>query len=63
MVHAICEMMKEFSVIVAGCGVAISTAQPEKKRLEHYKSIFVLQNIDDMESKIEVSLSKNFKNN
>ena len=37
-VRAICEMMKEFGIIVVGCGVAIATREPEIKRVEHYKS-------------------------
>ena len=40
-VRAICEMMKEFGIIVVGCGVAIATREPEVKRIEHYKSLMV----------------------
>lgn len=41
----IMEMMKEFSVTVAGIGVAISTKQPTRKVVEDYKALMVIDNV------------------
>ncbi len=53
-VHALFEMMKEFSIVVVGCGAAISTKVPNKKRIENYKSLMVLQEINEEQQKIQV---------
>ncbi|MDD5018626.1 MAG: pur operon repressor [Eubacteriales bacterium] len=45
-VHALCEMMKEFSITVVGSGVAIATALPEKKRVDNYKALLRLEEVD-----------------
>lgn len=54
-VRAIFEMMKEFSITVTGCGAAISTKIPEKKRIENYKSLMVLEEINEELQKIHVT--------
>ena len=46
-VKAVCDLMKEFSIMVAGCGVAISMKTPGKKRVEGYRSIVHLENVDE----------------
>ena len=46
-VKAVCDLMKEFSIMVAGCGVAISMKPPGKKRVEGYRSIVHLENVDE----------------
>ena len=51
-VRAIFEMMKEFSITVYGCGCAIATKEPERKRIENYKSLFILEKIDDENQQI-----------
>lgn len=53
-VRAIFEMMKEFSITVVGCGVAISTKTPQKKRIENYRSLMVLDEIDEENQRIAV---------
>jgi purine operon repressor len=44
--NALCGMMKELSIIVVGCGVAIATRQPEKKRIDNYKALLLLEDVD-----------------
>lgn len=44
--YALCEMMKEFSVTVVGCGVAIATRLPEKKKIDNYKALLMLEEVD-----------------
>ncbi len=56
-VRAICEMMKEFGIIVVGCGVAIATREPEIKRVEHYKSLMILEHIEEEQQKLAVSVN------
>ncbi|MEY8383086.1 pur operon repressor [Christensenellaceae bacterium 44-20] len=56
-VRAICEMMKEFGIIVVGCGVAIATREPEVKRIEHYKSLMVLEQIEEEQQKLRISVN------
>ena len=56
-VRAICEMMKEFGIIVVGCGVAIATREPEAKRIEHYKSLMVLEQIEEEQQKLRISVN------
>lgn len=53
--RAIFEMMKEFSITVVGCGVAIATKNPSKKRVENYKSIITLEEINEEMSFIKAS--------
>jgi len=53
-VYALCEMMKEFSITVVGCGVAIATRQPEKKQVDSYKSLFTLEEVDTVEGRITI---------
>lgn len=45
-VKAVEELMKEFRVEVLGCGVAISKKDPEKKKIDYYKSVVVLEDVD-----------------
>lgn len=53
-VYALCEMMKEFSITVVGCGVAIATRQPEKKQVENYRSLFTLEEVDTVSGRIVI---------
>ena len=53
-VHALCEMMKEFSITVVGSGVAIATAQPEKKRVDNYKALLMLEEVDMINQRIAI---------
>lgn len=45
-VHALCEMMKEFSITVVGCGAAIVMRTPEKKLVDSYKALLMLEDVD-----------------
>ena len=51
-VRAIFEMMQEFSITVLGCGAAISTRQPERKRIENYKSLMTLEEVNEEAQKL-----------
>ncbi len=52
------DMMKEFSVTVAGVGVVMSTDRPERKLVSEYKSLMVLNNVDEIMGNIEIVPSK-----
>jgi len=54
-VRAIFEMMKEFSITVMGCGAAISTRLPERKRIENYRSLLTLEEVNEELQKIVVT--------
>ena len=56
-VRAICELMKEFGILVVGCGVAIATREPEVKRVEHYKSLMTLEHIEEEQQKVALSVN------
>ena len=53
-VYALCEMMKEFTITVVGCGVAIATRLPEKKQVENYKALFTLEEVDTAAGRISI---------
>ena len=55
--RAICELMKEFGILVVGCGVAIATREPEVKRVEHYKSLMTLEHIEEEQQKVALSVN------
>jgi purine operon repressor len=52
--NALCGMMKELSIIVVGCGVAIATRRPEKKRVDNYKALLLLEDIDTAAERIVI---------
>lgn len=49
------DLMREFSVQVAGIGVAIATAQPEKKRVEGAQALLILQSTDEESRSAQVT--------
>jgi len=53
-VHALCEMMKEFSITVVGIGAAIVTRQPEKKQVDNYRALLVLEEVDSAAERIVI---------
>ena len=61
-VKAVFELMKEFTVTVVGCGVAIATETPKLKKIDNYKSIFTLEEVDEEAEKVSVSVSLIQKN-
>lgn len=52
-IKALCDMLLEFDIEVAGTGVAIVNRYPQKKRIAGYKAIFELEELN--ETKIEIS--------
>lgn len=56
-IRAIYDIMKEFSVDIVGCAAAISTKEPIKKRVNDYKSIFILEEANSDENNISFRLS------
>ena len=54
-VRAIVDMMKEFAIMVVGIGVAIATTVPQRKRIDNYKSIIALEEVNEESMKIAVS--------
>ncbi len=53
-VHALCEMMKEFSVTVVGCGAGIVTRTPEKKQIDNFKALLMLDSVDSSNEQIVI---------
>ena len=49
------DMMKEFAVTVVGVGVVMATALPQHKLVDNYKSLLVLDEIDEARSLVKVS--------
>jgi len=47
-------MMREFNANVVGTAVVIETKEPEKKLVDNYTSLLVLNNIDIKEGIIEI---------
>jgi purine operon repressor len=48
------DMMREFNAQVVGTAVVIETKQPDKKLVEDYLSLLVLNRINDKEGIIEI---------
>lgn len=53
-VHALCEMMREFSITVVGSGAAIVTRLPEKKQIDSYKALLQLEDVDEAAQRIMI---------
>jgi len=53
-VHALCEMMKEFSITVVGIGAAIAMRLPEKKMVDNYRALLVLEEVDAAAERIVI---------
>ena len=51
------ELLHEFEAEIAGVGVIISTADPEDKLVEDYKSLMVLKQVDEVQRKVIVEPS------
>jgi len=56
----IVELAKEFDCEVAGIGVLIKTAEPEKKLVDDYFSILTLNNVDETDAIVKISPSERF---
>jgi purine operon repressor len=48
------DMMREFNANVVGTAVVIETKEPEKKLVDNYTSLLVLNNAGLKEGKIEI---------
>ena len=60
--RAICDMMREFSVSVVGCGVAIATAQhAQTRRIAGLKSLLTLEMVDTEKNIVEISPTQSIK--
>lgn len=57
--RAVCDLMQEFDITVVGVGAAISTKYPVKKRVDAYKSIVELEEIDEEAGRIQVKGKNN----
>jgi len=44
--HAMYELMKEFTITVVGCGVAIAMREPVIKKVDNYRSLLTLEKVD-----------------
>jgi len=44
--HALFELMKEFTITVVGCGVAIAKKEPQTKKVSNYRSLLTLEKVD-----------------
>ena len=53
-VHALCQMMKEFSITVVGIGAAIVTRVPENKLVDNYKALLVLEEVNAAAEQITI---------
>ena len=45
-VHALFELMKELTITVVGCGVAIAMREPLVKKVDNYKALLTLEEVD-----------------
>lgn len=54
----IIELAKEFECEVAGVGILIETAKPEKKLVDNYFSLLTLHAVDEEAGKIDIRSSK-----
>jgi len=57
------DMLKEFSVVVAGVGVVMATAAPERKMVDDVKSLMVLHSVDEINRRVDVRPSAMFSRN
>ena len=51
------QLLKEFSVNIVGTGVVIATKEPTEKLVEDYTSLMVLEGINEVENRIEISVA------
>jgi len=52
------DLMKEFQVTVAGVCVVIATATPDDKFLKDYRSLMILNKVDEVNRKLDITPSK-----
>ncbi len=57
-IKGITDILAEFDASVAGVGVAISSVKPEKKKIENYKALIFLGNVDEENKTIETFPNK-----
>ena len=50
-----CDMMKEFNVEVVGTAVVVETREPEKKLVDNYLSLLLLDGINEKDGTINIS--------
>lgn len=49
------DILGEFDVTTVGIGVALESRQPEKKKVDNYKSILIIEEIDEENRRIRIS--------
>ncbi|NMA85201.1 MAG: pur operon repressor [Epulopiscium sp.] len=49
------DLMKEFECEVIGAGVLMATAEPQKKLIDHYHTLLVLEGVDEEAGQIYIS--------
>ena len=52
--HAMFELMKEFTITVVGCGVAIAMREPVIKKVDNYRSLLTLEEVDTDNERIVI---------
>lgn len=53
-VKGLCDLMKEFNVVVSGIAVLVATKQPERKLVDKYNSLLTLYSVDDYQGIIDI---------
>ncbi|MBR3750497.1 MAG: pur operon repressor [Clostridia bacterium] len=53
-VKGLCDLMKEFNVIVAGISVFVATKNPERKLVDKFRSLLTLYSVDDYQGIIDI---------
>lgn len=57
-IRGVVDLMREFSVTVAGMGVVMSTAEPDRKLVDNCRSLMVLYGVDETARKVDVRPSR-----
>lgn len=53
-VKGLCDLMKEFNVIVAGISVFVATKHPDRKLVDKFRSLLTLYSVDDYQGIIDI---------
>lgn len=49
------DLVKELGAIVAGVGIVVTTAEPQKKRVDNYVSLLTLEQVDEEERSVQIN--------
>lgn len=53
-VKGLCDLMKEFNVLIAGIAVLVATKQPERKLVDKYHSLLTLYSVDEYQGIVDL---------